>query len=214
MAATREESTIVERETLYMAWREDRDQAMPRPLQRWIADYPGFADDFIAWASDLPLIQPGGYGAGDLVEEARLAKVGRSVVAEMRARYGLEPPPLISLTEAARQRNLRFKDVAVRVGIGVPILSKLEQRLLRFATLPESLIVKLAAALELGTETVRDYLRLPPTLAAGAAYQYTGKSAPQVSVQEDFAQAVRSCPGMTESDKQVWLTAMEPPHTA
>lgn len=205
MATTREENNSLERETLYMEWRQDREQRTPRPLQHWIAEYPSFADDLIGWAAELPVMQAALYRTADADEEARLARVGRSVVAEMRARYGMTQPTLTSLTEAAKQRNLRLKDVAERVGIGMPILSKLEQRLLTFATLPETLIQKIAEALELGAESVRDYLRQPPTLAVGAAYQYTGKAAPQVTAQQDFAEAIRACPGMSEESKQAWL---------
>lgn len=209
MAAFREESTIVERETVYMLWRRDREQAAPRPLQRWIAEYPRFEPDFVTWATELPLMLAAEYRADDPVEERRLAQVGRSVVAEMRAQYGLAHPPMVSLTAAARQRNLRLKDVADRLGVGVPIVSKLEQRLLQFASLPEALILKLAETLDLAAETVREYLRQPPTLASGAAYQYTGKAAPQVQAQQDFAEAIRTCPGMTEAHKQVWLAEIE-----
>jgi hypothetical protein len=205
METTREENMGVERETLYMVWRQDRELTLPRSLQRWIAEYPNFADDLVTWATDLPLLQPVVYRAEDLAEETSLAKVGRSVVAEMRAQYGMVAAPLVSLSEAAGRGNLRLKEVAERIGIGLPIVSKLEQRLLQFSTLPEALIRRLAETLELGTETVRDYLRQPPTLAAGAAYQYTGKSAPQVAAQQDFAEAIRSCPGMSEADKQAWL---------
>jgi transcriptional regulator with XRE-family HTH domain len=209
MTSIQEKNTNIEKETLFLEWRQDREQAVPRPLKHWIAEYPSFADDFVSWAVDLPLMQGDLYRAADPTEEARLGKIGRSVVAEMRARYGMAHPTLTSITEAARQRNLRLKDVAERVGVGVPIVSKLEQRLLQFATLPEALIQKLAETLEVGAEAVRDYLRQPPTLAAGAAYQYTGKAAPQVSVQQSFAEAIRSCPGMSESDKQVWLADIE-----
>jgi transcriptional regulator with XRE-family HTH domain len=130
-------------------------------------------------------------------------------VAEMRAQYGMAHRPLTSLLEAAREQNLRLKDVAERLGIGVPIVSKLEQRLLQFTTLPETLIQKLAETLDTAAENVRDYLRQPPTLAAGAAYQYTGKATPQVQAQQDFAEAIRTCPGMSEADKQVWLAEIE-----
>lgn len=209
MIMTRDEDLNMERETLYMVWRQDREQAAPRPLKHWIAEYPSFTDDLLTWASELPLMTTTLYRTDTTAEEARLGKVGRSVVAEMRARYGMAHPALTSLTEAAQQRNLRLRDVAERVGIGVPILSKLEQRLLKAATLPETLIQKLAEALELGTEAVREYLRQPPTLAAGAAYQYTGKAAPSVTNQQDFAEAIRSCPGMSDADKQAWLANPE-----
>ncbi len=209
MGTTREESTIMERETLYMLWRRDREQTAPRPLQGWIAEYPVFEHDFVTWATELPLMQLAEIRADDPIEEARLGRVGRSVVAEMRAQYGMTHRPLTSLLEAARQQNLRLKDVAERLGIGVPIVSKLEQRLIQFTTLPESLIQKLAETLDTATENVRDYLRQPPTLAAGAAYQYTGKAAPQVQAPQDFADAVRTCPSMSEAHKQVWLAEIE-----
>ncbi|GEM_PF-1425033 len=210
MTTNTDENMMAEREALYMLWRQDREQAAAQPLQHWITMHPQFAADFVTWATELlPIQPPAVYRVNYRAEEVRLAQVGRSVVAEMRARYGLTPSPLVSLTEAAQQRNLRLKDLAEGLGVGVPIVSKLEQRLLQFSTLPETLIRKLAETLELGTETVRDYLRQPPTLALGAAYQYTGKAVPQVQAPQDFAEAIRACPGMTDAQKQAWLVETE-----
>ena len=52
MTTTRDENLNLERETLYMEWRQDREQAAPRSLKYWIAEYPSFADDFTTWASE------------------------------------------------------------------------------------------------------------------------------------------------------------------
>ncbi len=199
----------IERQTLYVLWRKDREEAAPRPLRDWIADYPTFADDLGQWASELPLLESAYSLPGEAAEVARLGRVGRAVVAEMRAKYGMARTPLNSLAEGAKRRGLRLPEVAKRLGVGMPIVSKLDQRLLQFATLPDALLQKLAETLEVSLNTVQDYLRQPPTLASSAAYRYTGDAAPQVLAQESFEDAIRGCPGMSEAQKTLWLNAPE-----
>ena len=83
---------------------------------------------------------------------------------------------------------------------------KLEYRHLRVASLPSALITQIADTLQVTGEQVRAYLQQSPTLAPGASYK-NSNGVPQVAAQEEFAQAIRACPGMTDDQKNRWLSA-------
>src|SRR4051794_27846086 len=108
------------------------------------------------WTADAPVFAYTEQCPADVEAEARTVEIGRQVVAEMRARYGIGAP-LSSLTEAARTRGLTPKTLAERLGVGMTIVAKLQQRLFRFTSLPEAMIDAIADTLEVTSSQVRAY---------------------------------------------------------
>lgn len=192
----------LERDTLFATWCEARAQGTYKPLKVWLAEYPQFADDLMQWALDVPVMEYAEKQPLSTADQEQVAQIGSRFVAEMRARY---ETPVSSLLEVARQNGLNAASLAQRLGVGMPIIAKLQQRLIRFASIPDRLISEMADALKLNIHQVRAFLQQPPTLAAGAVYNYRADSAPQVSKQEDFEEAVRACPDMSETQKTTWL---------
>lgn len=187
-------------DALYMAWQEDRLSTTPTPLQDWLARYPNHASEIVRWTQHEPLVAWSETQTTEPALYARAETIGRNVVAEMRARY---ETPLHSLLATAKARGLSPKALAEQLHVGQPIVAKLQQRLLRVASLPGELIEALADALGVSGEQVRAYLYQPATLAAGASYK--SDTVPQVADQEDFADAIRACTDMTDAQKSRWL---------
>lgn len=191
-------------DALYVAWSEDRQSRTPKPLAAWLDEYPDCAEDLLRWTADTP-IQESASLYTDSEGETRTREIGRQVIAEMRARYSAAPAPLVGLVIRAKERGLNAKTLAERLGIGITLVAKLDQRHLRVTTIPARLLAELAEALDSTFEQVRDYLRQPPTLAAGAMYKSDG--IPQVGEAVDFAEAVRASRDMTPERKAYWLAA-------
>lgn len=197
-------------DALFAAWSEDRQTPAPQPLREWVARYPQYAPTLIAWAADMPLLECALESAApDPAGEARTLIVGRQALAEMRAQYfaaeanAAPARPLDDLLQAARARGLTAKTLAARLDVGLPLVAKLNQRLVRLATIPDILVQRLANELETGVEQVRAYLARPATLAMSA--QYKSDSVPQAAPPEDFTDCVRACSDMTNDQKQFWL---------
>lgn len=205
-------------DALFTAWTDDRQSKNPQPLRSWISRHPQYAEALIGWAADMPLLEYGLENAvSDQAGEARTLSLGRMALAEMRTQYftSLEKnsiasstaidqtAPLNDMILAAKSRGLTGKALAGQVGIGLPLLAKMNQRLIHLATLPDELINRLANSLQVSVEQVRDYLARPATLSSAAQYKSDG--VPQVADAEDFANAVRACPDMTQEQKQFWL---------
>ena len=198
-----------EKDILFADWSEDRQSATPQSLRSWLNRYPQYADDLIGWAADAPALECALENAApDLAGEAHTLTIGRNVLAEMRTRYfaALETAPsavIEDLIQAAKAQGLTPKTLATQIGVGLPLIAKLQQRLIRVSTLPEVLVNRLATALDTGAEQVRAYLARPTTLAAGASYKSDG--VPQAAQAEDFDAAVRACTDMNAEQKQFWL---------
>lgn len=210
------EMIVTEREyaedALYVAWSEDRQTGAPQPLHAWIDRYPEHRHSLIDWATEMPVVEYGlEYAVPDAVGEAQTLAIGKSVLSEMRTRYfavqtsaaPINTVPINDLVQTAKARGLTAKALAAKLGVGLSLMAKLNQRLLKVGTLPQTLIDRLAAELNTGVAEVRDYLARPATLAAAAQYKSDG--VPQVAEAEEFAEALRACSDMTVEQKQFWL---------
>lgn len=182
-------------DALFAQWSADRQTAAPTPLRIWLDRYPEHATDLIHWATQAPIADRAETLYADPEGEARTLAVGLNVVAEFRARYEASLPSLLT-------RGLNASALAERLSLSVPLVFKLERRLLSFASLPAALIDRLADVLQVTERQVRDYLNQPPTLAAGASYR--ADNAPKAVRQQDFLQAVRTDHEMTEEEKAFW----------
>lgn len=198
-----------ELDRLYAEWSENRTSSEPNALKEWMARYPDNAEDLIQWTADAPVLDYAETLPADAEADVRALAIGKQTLSALRAR--LTSPvtvrPLVSLKEAARAAGLNLKTLAEQLGLGLPIVMKLEYRHLRVASLPATLIQQVADTLQVRIEEVRAYLNQSPTLAPGASYN-AKDVVPQATAQEDFEQAVRACSNMTESQKKHWLNAL------
>ena len=195
-----------EMDTLFSAWSEDRQSATPAPLTEWIARYPDSAEELTRWSADAPVMDYAESLPDDAHADARSLAIGKQVLQELRSR--MTSPiarPLVSLKESAQNTGINLRTLASRLGLGLPLIMKLEYRHLQVASLPMSLIQQVAEILQVSSDQVRAYLTQSPTLAPGASYK--SDNVPQVSNQEEFAQAVHACSDMNEDQKARWIAA-------
>ena len=98
---------------------------------------------------------------------AEQASVDR-VAARMRERLQTSlPVPVVTLTEMRRVRTLSPAGLARQINLPVALLARIERGGVDPTTIPERLIVRMAAALERAADEVRRALSAPPLAAAG-----------------------------------------------
>ena len=83
------------------------------------------------------------------------------------------------------------------------MFAKLNRRLIHAATIPERLVERLSAELNITLDEIRAYLAQPPSLAEGAAYR--SESVPEALGAQDFGDAVRGSSDMSEEQKREWI---------
>jgi len=194
-------------DTLYAAWKDDRQSAFPVALREWTAQYPSAATELTQWTAAAGMLQCEEDLDGSAIDrtEASTVAIGKAVLAERRARYSVVRS-FIDIYAAARDCGMTPRSLGIAVGVGLPIIAKLQQRLIRFASLPTALIEALASALQVSATQVRDYLSQPASLAVGASYK--SNAIPHAAEQEEFAEAIRACPDMTAEQKSAWLSRL------
>jgi hypothetical protein len=190
---------------LYAAWKDDHTNDAPGTLREWTAQYPAYKAELTQWMAVAPVLQCEDDRTGPEIEraEARALETGRQILAARRARYTVAAPAFADIYSAARNRSMSPRALATTLGVGLPIIAKLQQRLIQFGSIPAAFIDRLATELQVGVQQISDYLQQPASLAAGASYK--SKGVPQAAPQEDFATAIRTCPDMSAAQRAVWL---------
>lgn len=191
-------------DALFIDWSNDRASASRRPLAEWLSAHPAAAADLIAWTADEPVIADAEAREPDPSLVSHAEDAGLRALADLRARMtpASRTAAIQSLLVAAKTSGFSPATLALRLGVGVSIVAKLQQRLLRAATVPEELIRNLADALKADVQQVRDYIALPPTLAVGSEYKASG--VPKVGEQQDFDEAIRTSLDMSPAAKARW----------
>ena len=189
-------------DALFVEWSEDRESATPRPLNDWLTEYPEHSEKLLLWVAEAPVSQWAETLPPDPEGEDRAAVIGRQMLTEMRLR--LEAPT--SLIAKAQELGLNVETLAARLDLEETLLFKLERRLLRLNSLPGVLLNRLADALALSVQQVRNYLAQPPQLASGAMYR--ADTVPE-AFQQDFEAAIRANSDLTAAQKAYWLAAAQ-----
>ena len=203
-------STTSNRETLdelFVAWSDDQTAPQPRPLATWMAQNPENAGEIGQWAADAPVFAWAETQSVSAARETRTLEIGRDVLAQLRARLAPAPvpAPIADLYAAAKALEIKPRELAARLGVGMPVLAMLRGRMIQASTLPNALMQQIADVLQTSADSVQAYFSQPPTLAASAMYKSDG--VPQTTGQDTFATAVRACADMSDEQKAFWLAA-------
>lgn len=116
-----------------------------------------------------------------------------------------EARPISNLSGSIRVAGHDLKSFERAVGIDRSILTLLESRLIRPATIPALLVDRIASALGRTADSVRAYLVLPPQTATA----YMSTRPPRVT-QEEFAEALRNSK-LSKTDQSRWLAESPDP---
>lgn len=109
-----------------------------------------------------------------------------------------------SLKALRRARGVSLAALARQLSLGVDVVADLEAGLIRVASIPERLVVRLGDQLQSSAEQVRLALETQPVLRP--AYGRDPSSSQEVR-ERDFAEAVRVSTSMSPAEKSEWLAS-------
>jgi hypothetical protein len=110
---------------------------------------------------------------------------------------------LQSLTDAAKAKGMNRSKFAAALGLSVSLVQYLEKRRLDYASIPKTIVSKVAEVLETGEELVKDYLNQPPGLVTNASFKATER--PEDLQPKSFAEAVREDQQLSNEEKRKLL---------
>jgi hypothetical protein len=142
-----------------------------------------------------------------LAEEETIVRRGMETAARLLAarRASLiseEIAPLTGLRKEAEARGLTIQALASATRLTVPLLVKLDRRLIRFASIPRQAIERIGTALGRSFDAVATYLQGDSQFASQASFR--ADDAPQMPDQQDFFDAVETDLMMSETQKDEW----------
>ena len=173
-------------------------------LRQMIEKYPQFAAQLQDFAAARALIKYAPEEELNADEEARHRAIGlNNLRAVLSGKAVHAPTSLESLTDAAKTKGLNRSKFAAALGLSVSLVQYLEKRRLEFASIPRTVIVKVAEVLETGEELVANYLRLPPNLMRNASFKTNER--PEEMQPKSFAEAVREDQALSGEEKRKLL---------
>jgi len=125
------------------------------------------------------------YGQGERTPEQRKASIS-----------------IASLTGEAKRKGFSAQEFAKACGLDLVLISKLNNRQIRPATIPPRLIGHIGQLLDRAVEAIEEYLARPPNAPAATAFLSRGK--PRTPGQQSFADAVRTS-SLSKAEKARWL---------
>lgn len=151
-------------------------------LERYLIDYPAYADALIACSIELMVDPPQNVE----VEATSEAAVGQ---AWQRFQFAVSKSDKATLINPfAALNSAAFRSLAKALGINNLLLIRLRDRAIIAATIPHRFVQTLAAALGATTDVVMDYLCCPPAIVSEQSFRSTEK--PSVAEQIPFEKAV------------------------
>jgi hypothetical protein len=173
-------------------------------LAEWIGRFPEYEQELTAFTVSWSLTEtlPPTQAAQETTSEELLHR-GRTIIGSILY-------PLAGLVAEAGARGLSANEVVEATGLSLVLLRLLDRRLIRFASIPREVIDALAQVLGREAAAIAHYLQGAATLAQGT--RYYSVSTPALAQQQDFFDAVRSDPALSDDERARWL-ALEPPGT-
>jgi hypothetical protein len=140
-------------------------------------------------------------------EEETIVQRGMETAARLLAAHRMSLTPegtgsLVGLRNEAEAQGLTIQALAVATRLTVPLLVKLDRRLIRFASIPRQAIESIGAALGRSFDAVAAYLQGDSQFAPQASFR--ADAAPQMPNQQDFFDAVETDLMMSEEQKDEW----------
>lgn len=186
-------------------YRSGRAPRMEEYLQR----YPQYASELLEFAVYFHTV---GFDveALDAAPAPTLSAAAQRAILRIRERNAITSAPPVAdsiegLVKQGAKAGYSARKLAQAVGLTIDVLVKLEARVIAVATIPPTLVTRLATTLRAAPEAVAAYLGATHPGQAGAFY-YSDQ--PPAQQQESFLDAVRAS-ALSPERKQEWAAIVK-----
>ncbi len=174
-----------------------RSGRAPR-MEAYLQRYPQYESELLEFAVYFHTI---GFDA----DEPDTSPAPALSAAAQRALMRIQPPPIEGLVKQGVKAGYPARKLAEAVGLTIDLLGKLEARVITVATIPPTLVKRLADTLQVVPEAVSSYLGAAQPGQAGAFY-YADQ--PPSQQQESFLDAVQAS-ALSPERKQEWAAIVK-----
>jgi len=178
----------------------------PEQLKEWTGRYPQFGRELTEFALHHTMAEYGPEPDVSPDEDhafmARAMSIVGSILGEQATVSVAAQAPLKDLLTEGKARGLNARGLARTLRVTPAMITRLNRRMVRYASIPRQLVLSFAQALERDVGEIAAYLQAPPTLALGANYKSEG--VPVLGEPQDFYDALFADEELDEDDRAHW----------
>lgn len=171
-------------------------------LRKCSEKYPQYAEDLADYAAARAVAKHAPEEELEAEEEKRFQALGltnlRRVLSEIKTPAD-SAENISSLIELAKSKGLNRIKLAQALELSVSLVQYLEKRRLAFASIPQSLIARIADVLETAENQVAAYLNQSPDYAAQSSFKSATRA--EESSAKSFHEAVREDQQLSADEK-------------
>jgi transcriptional regulator with XRE-family HTH domain len=168
--------------------------------------YPQHAENLADFAAARAVVKHAPEEELSAEEEQRFSEAGlknlRMVLGTLN-KSGATANALDSLVDAAKAKGLNRKSFAAALGLSTSLVMYLEKRRLDFASIPKTIVAKIARILETGEELVSSYLSQPSDLTTNMSFKTNTRA--EDLPPKNFSDAVREDQQLSAEEKRKLL---------
>jgi hypothetical protein len=174
-------------------------------LAEWVRRYPQYERELTDFAVAWSLVDRVPAAAEEVREDAASAHMDRvrSLIKDY-APSAVESAAIRGLIAEGQAQGLSARQLAEKSGLSVSLVTKLDRRLIQFASIPREVVSAIAEAINREAQTVARYLQGGALLAPSASYR--AEEAPSLPEQQSFAEAVSADRMLSPEDRQRLLS--------
>lgn len=183
-----------------------------KSLKNFVSKYPNYEKELIEFSTAW-LIQESLPSEAEISldqEEEILVntmKYAEQILEQQGIDINSNSEVISNLAVEIKKRGLTIKKFAEKCNLNISIVTKLNERLILFGSIPKSLIQKISDILECSIESIVYFLSSSPSQVSNASFISNKK--PELLNQELFIEAINSSALSTE-EKMFWLSEIDP----
>lgn len=167
-------------------------------LERYIEKYPQYEQELTEFAAERAMLKFDLETEISHEQKDHLAELTRRNFDKFRASKQTQVQSIDSLITVAKKLGLKKIEFAKRLGLNPAQLFNLEVRKYVFSTIPNSLIENVAETLQMTKDSIENFLKLTPSVAAN----YKSETRPDEIKQISFAQAIKNDETLSPKEKE------------
>lgn len=171
-------------------------------LQNFSEKYPQFSDELADFAAARAVVKHAPEEELSTEEEERFQESGlqnlRAILGSLNSSTTLQ-----SLVETAKTKGLNRAKFAAALGLSTSLVIYLEKRRLAFATIPKTIVAKIAGVLEVTEDMVSAFLNQSSEYAADMSFKTETRA--EELPPKNFAEAVSEDQQLTAEQKRKLL---------
>ena len=179
-------------------------------LEKWIRKFPQYKEELTEFTVNWSLMEtlPPSDDIKEVDQDTRVLRAMSIVEDRIHAhaqKKKMAKKKISDLLSEIQKQGLNIPKLAAQTGMGVPMTTKLVQRLIDYTSIPREALKRISGSVGRGTDELIEYFCQPAMIPD--TVQLSAKNGPKLSEnKESFFDAVRNDRTLDDSQRAFWLS--------